>query len=75
MKQSHTDKLITGAVLAVVISFVALLIVTRFLYISEPICAAILVIAVVTTECVLLRGYAEEDKRTILEEIQKQNKQ
>ena len=75
MKQSRTAQLVMAAVLSTVISFIVLSIVVSFLYISEPICAAIMVIVAVTTECALLRGYAEEDKRAILEEIQRQSKQ
>lgn len=69
--KSHVSEIVISAVIATIASYFVLVLISCFIYIDETILAAIMVIVVATTIGALLRSFAEEDKKEILEEIRK----
>lgn len=69
--KSHVAEIVLGIIFSSVICYIVLAVLTNAVEIDDWISCAIVITANVATAAALLRSYAEEDKREILEEIRK----
>ena len=69
--KSHVAEIVLGTILSGVICYIVLVVFTNAVKIDEWICCALMITANVATAAALLRSYAEEDKKEILEEIRR----